>query len=98
MANNIILRGSAIFKSSESARKDHSVQKDLHTRSHGYKQGVHNDRQRLVLDDVIEKALLKVDVATRLYPEVYAHVVSDAILEYLGQLEEINDNSPLVLP
>lgn len=72
----------------EKIKKDLSSQKDYHTKSGGFKDGTSEFRDRLKLDDVIEKALGKLDSGTRLYPEVYAHAVSDAILKYLQKLED----------
>lgn len=48
-------------------------------------------RDRLVLDDVIEKTIGKLPAAARLYPEVYAWRVSEAIIDYLStDPEEVN--------
>lgn len=68
-------------------REDLSSRIDAHTVSQGYKQGSPVGRDRLVLDDVIEVALGRVDVAARLYPEVYAHIVAEAVLKYMDAVE-----------
>lgn len=75
-------------KISEKIQEDLSEKPDLHTRTQGYVQGASEFRDRLILDDVIEKALDKIDVATRLYPEVYTHAISEAVLSYIRALED----------
>ena len=39
-------------------------------------------RPRKVLDDVIEKAISKLPAQTRLYPEVYAWKITEAVEKY----------------
>lgn len=65
-----------------------SNKSDHHKHSDGYINGAPDGRVRLELDDVIETAIEKLPMAARLYPEVYAWVVTDAVLAYLKNKEE----------
>lgn len=76
-----------------------SDNKDTHRRVDGYALGSPDGdeikgsddleiRRRLELDDVIEKAIQKIPPAGKLYPEVYAWSVTDAVVSYFeGMLD-----------
>jgi hypothetical protein len=54
------------------------------TVANGYPLGRPESRERHPLDDVIRQAIEKMPMETRLYPDVYAWSVTDAVLEAIN--------------
>jgi hypothetical protein len=53
------------------------------TVANGYPLGRPDDRDEDTLDLIVEEAIDKIPMATRLYPDVYSWSVVDAISQYL---------------
>ena len=70
---------------------------DMHRQSSGYALGAPDGRTRLVLDDVIEDAISALPMPTRLYPEVFAHRITDMLLPHLLKQLEQATGTPLTI-
>jgi len=57
------------------------------TKANGFAHGRPEEREPHPLDMVIERAIAKIPAATRLYPDVYAWKITDAVLKELAKEE-----------